>query len=102
WAMRNGAHDYVYKGNVTRLMPSIERELKNAADRRAKKQAEAHVYQLAYYDELTGLPKRNLFCEKVGDVLSECADSRAAGAMYFIDLDRFMRINNTYGYATGD
>jgi diguanylate cyclase (GGDEF)-like protein len=101
-AMHNGAHDYVYKGNFARLIPSIKRELKNAADRRAKKQAEAHVYQLAYYDELTGLPKRNLFCEKVGDVLSERADSRAAAAMYFIDMDRLMRINNTYGYATGD
>jgi diguanylate cyclase (GGDEF)-like protein len=101
-AMHNGAHDYVYKGNLTRLIPSIERELKNAADRRAKKQAEAHVYQLAYYDELTGLPKRNLFCEKVEGMLSERADSKAAGAMYFIDMDRLMRINNTYGYATGD
>lgn len=101
-AMRSGAHDYVYKGNFARLIPSIERELKNAAVRRAKKQAETRIYRLAYYDELTGLSKRNLFCEKVGSVLSERADSRAAGAMYFIDVDRLMRINNTYGYATGD
>jgi diguanylate cyclase (GGDEF)-like protein len=101
-AMRSGAHDYVYKGNFARLIPSIERELRNAAVRRAKKQAETRIYRLAYYDELTGLSKRNLFCEKVGSVLSERADSRAAGAMYFIDVDRLMRINNTYGYATGD
>ena len=101
-AMRNGAHDYVYKGNFARLMPSIERELKNAAIRRAKKQAENHLYRLAYYDELTGLPKRNLFCEKLGEVLADRADTTAAAAMYFIDLDRLMRINNTYGYAMGD
>ena len=102
-AMRSGAHDYVYKGNAARLIPSIERELKNAAIRHAKKQAENHIYRLAYYDELTGLPKRNLFCEKVGDVLSERSVSgAAAAAMYFIDLDRLMRINNTYGYAMGD
>ena len=101
-AMRNGAHDYVYKGNGARLIPSIERELKNAAIRRAQKQAENHIYRLAYHDELTGLPKRNLFCEKVGEVLSERSLSGAAAAMYFIDLDRLMRINNTYGYAMGD
>ncbi|MBI2290741.1 MAG: GGDEF domain-containing response regulator [Betaproteobacteria bacterium] len=101
-AMRNGAHDYVYKGNGARLIPSIERELKNAAIRRAQKQAETHIYRLAYHDELTGLPKRNLFCEKVGEVLSERSLSGAAAAMYFIDLDRLMRINNTYGYAMGD
>lgn len=101
-AMRSGAHDYVYKGNGARLIPSIERELKNAAIRRAQKQAENHIYRLAYHDELTGLPKRNLFCEKVGEVLSERSDSGAAAALYFIDLDRLMRINNTYGYAMGD
>lgn len=101
-AMRSGAHDYVYKGNGARLIPSIERELKNAAIRRAQKQAETHIYRLAYHDELTGLPKRNLFCEKVGEVLSERSVSGAAAAMYFIDLDRLMRINNTYGYAMGD
>lgn len=101
-AMRSGAHDYVYKGNGARLIPSIERELKNAAIRRAQKQAENHIYRLAYHDELTGLPKRNLFCEKVGDVLSERSGSGAAAAMYFIDQDRLMRINNTYGYAMGD
>ena len=61
-AMRSGAHDYVDKGNPARLLPSIERELKNAAIRHAKKQDEDHIYRLAYYDELTGLPKRNLFC----------------------------------------
>jgi diguanylate cyclase (GGDEF)-like protein len=101
-AMRSGAHDYVYKGNFARLIPSIERELKNVAVRRAKQQAENRIYRLAYYDELTGLPKRNLFCERVEAALSNRANPRAAAAMYFIDVDRMMRINNTYGYATGD
>ncbi len=99
-AMRRGAHDYVYKGNFPRLVPSIERELKNAAIRRDKKQAESHIYRLAYYDELTGLPKRNLFCESVQDALSQRAGQ--AAAMFVVDLDRLMRINNTYGYAMGD
>ena len=101
-AMRNGAHDCVYKGNFARLMPSIERELKNAAIRRARQQAENHIYRLAYYDEITGLPKRNLFCEKVTEKLSKMVDSKASGAMYFINMDRLMRINNTYGYTMGD
>src|SRR5258706_10814644 len=64
-AMRKGVHDCIGKDNVARLLPSIERELKNAAIRRAQKQAESHIYRLAYYDELTGLPKRNLFCDRV-------------------------------------
>ena len=35
-------------------------------------------------------------------MLSERSGSGAVAAMYFIDLDRLMRINNTYGYAMGD
>ncbi len=103
-AMRNGVHDCIDKGNVARLIPSIERELKNAATRHAQKQAENHIYRLAYYDELTGLPKRNLFCDRVAQELSirAAAGAGAEAAMYFIDLDRLMRINNTYGYAMGD
>jgi two-component system cell cycle sensor histidine kinase/response regulator CckA len=39
-AMRLGVHDYLMKDKLTRLAPAIERELENAASRRAQKQAE--------------------------------------------------------------
>jgi two-component system sensor histidine kinase UhpB len=38
-AMRAGAHDYVMKGNLSRLVPAIERELREAVVRRAGRQA---------------------------------------------------------------
>jgi two-component system sensor histidine kinase UhpB len=38
--MRSGAHDYVMKGNLSRLVPVIERELKDAESRRQRKKAE--------------------------------------------------------------
>jgi PAS domain S-box-containing protein len=38
--MRSGAHDYVMKGNLARLVPAVERELKEAESRRQRKQAE--------------------------------------------------------------
>ncbi len=37
-AMRAGVNDYLMKSNLTRLVPAIERELKNAANRRTQKQ----------------------------------------------------------------
>jgi PAS domain S-box-containing protein len=40
-AMRAGAHDYVAKQNLTRLVPAIEREVKEARGRRLKRDAEA-------------------------------------------------------------
>jgi serine phosphatase RsbU (regulator of sigma subunit) len=39
-AMKAGAQDYLMKGNLTRLVAAVERELKDAADRRARMQAE--------------------------------------------------------------
>lgn len=42
-AMRAGAHDYVLKGNLERLLPAIERELNEAARRRERLQTEAEL-----------------------------------------------------------
>ena len=42
-AMKSGAHDYVMKGNLTRLIPAIERELREAEIRRAHQKAEATI-----------------------------------------------------------
>jgi PAS domain S-box-containing protein len=39
-AMTAGAHDYIIKGNLTRLAPAVERELREADVRREKRQAE--------------------------------------------------------------
>jgi PAS domain S-box-containing protein len=42
-AMKAGAHDYLMKGNLTRLVPAVERELREAAHRAARRQAEQAV-----------------------------------------------------------
>ncbi|HVY08440.1 MAG TPA: GGDEF domain-containing response regulator [Burkholderiales bacterium] len=99
-AMREGVHDYVGKGDIARLIPSVERELKNAAMRKAMKRAESHVHRLAYYDQLTGLPNRNYFCERLTEQFAARPDQK--GAVIFVDIDSFMRLNNSFGYAIGD
>src|SRR3954471_16810316 len=38
-AMKAGAHDYLMKGNLSRLSPAIERELREAANRRERREA---------------------------------------------------------------
>ncbi len=42
-AMKAGAHDYLMKGNLARLAPAVERELREAISRAARRQAEASV-----------------------------------------------------------
>ncbi len=42
-AMKAGAHDYIMKGNLPRLVPAVERELREAAERRARRRAEEQL-----------------------------------------------------------
>jgi two-component system, OmpR family, sensor histidine kinase VicK len=51
--MKAGAHDYLLKDNLTRLVPAIERELREADVRRGKRQAEAALVEA--YGRLEGL-----------------------------------------------
>lgn len=97
-SLHNGVHDFVRKGNVARLIPSIKRELENAATRRARRSAENHVRRLEYYDGLTGLANRDLFFEEAGRALSAQAAAGGLAVVFFINLDRFMRINHVVGF----
>lgn len=99
-AMCSGAQDAIAKGNFARLLPAMEREIQGAALRRAKEQADAHVHQLAFYDSLTGLPNRNLFCDHVGRKLLQAEGQSAT--IYVLDIDRFLRVNNCFGHKVGD
>jgi diguanylate cyclase len=71
------------------------------ASRRLSAQAHEN-YLLARYDQLTGLPNRTLFHERVGASAREAARAPEDLAVLLIDLDGFTEINNTLGDRTGD
>jgi len=51
-AMRVGAQDYVMKANLKRLVPAVQRELRDAEDRRERKRLEQHVQQLQRFEAI--------------------------------------------------
>ncbi len=53
-AMRAGAHDYIMKGNLTRLGAAIERELREAEERREKRRAEER-YRSIFENAVEGI-----------------------------------------------
>lgn len=66
------------------------------------KRAEAEIQHLAYHDPLTELPNRALFLDRLSQALAAARRAKRYGAMLFVDLDQFKRINDVYGHALGD
>ncbi len=97
-AMKTGAHDYIMKDKLTRLVPAIERELREAESRRIRRRAEERIAYLAYHDPLTGLPNRNRLEELI---TIEIAGGKPF-ALLFLELNRFREIVNTLGHGIGD
>jgi diguanylate cyclase len=101
-AMNSGAQDYVPKHEPSRLLPVVERELRNVGMRRAKRTAESSVIQLSRYDSLTRLPNLDHLREIMARALLDQTSRSQSPAVMCFDLDRFMRINESFGYAAGD
>lgn len=66
------------------------------------RQAETELFKRANYDQLTGLPNRNLLCEHLGRTLSIAKRCRQQLAVLFVDLDRFKLVNDRLGHNMGD
>jgi diguanylate cyclase (GGDEF)-like protein/PAS domain S-box-containing protein len=67
-----------------------------------KKQAEARIKQLAYFDQLTGLPNREQLTNRFNYTLSLAERSGDTFTLMFLDLDHFKNINDTLGHSVGD
>ncbi|MBX2886451.1 MAG: diguanylate cyclase, partial [Granulosicoccus sp.] len=64
--------------------------------------AERKIYDMAYYDELTGLVNRAHFHERLPELLSDANRRGNRLALVYLDLDDFKGINDSYGHEVGD
>lgn len=67
-----------------------------------RKKAEEKIKYLAYYDELTSLPNRRLFKERLVEELEKAKSSKEQIAVLCLGLDRFRLVNDTFGHRYGD
>ena len=101
-AMRSGAQDYVMKDNLRRLIPAIERSLREVMIKRDRNRLHRRLNFLAYHDPLTGLPNRVLFIDRLRLAIDRAHRYQRRLAVGFLDLDRFKLINDTLGHDAGD
>lgn len=82
-------------GNPIRMVGTIQ-------DITQRKEAEGKIRTLAYYDDLTGLPNRQLFLDYTTRTLDLARRNHDKVALLYLDLDKFKNINDTFGHSVGD
>ena len=78
------------------LLPILRR-----VTRRIQRQMEEIEYR-ALYDELTGLPNRALFRDRIAQATLIARRERETAAVLLLDVDHFREINDTLGHEAGD
>ncbi|RTL51403.1 MAG: EAL domain-containing protein [Rhodocyclaceae bacterium] len=73
-----------------------------ARDITERKQAEETISFQAFHDQLTQLPNRALFKDRLDLAIAQSRRSGKKVGVMFADLDRFKLVNDTYGHAEGD
>ena len=68
----------------------------------AHRMAEERLIHLAFHDELTGLPNRTLFTDRLEHALAASARTAGQVGLLFLDLDGFKAVNDSAGHRGGD
>ena len=95
--IRAGASDYLIKGHIDYQL--LERTLRYAIER---KRTEQYLARLAHYDQLTDIPNRILFRDRLEHLIHLANRDKTSFALMFIDLNGFKQVNDNFGHDTGD
>lgn len=80
----------------------VQRLIVILSDITDRKNIEANIHRLAYFDSLTNLANRTQMNEHLNKMLVSAHKSNESFALLFLDLDRFKPINDTMGHPAGD
>jgi diguanylate cyclase (GGDEF)-like protein/PAS domain S-box-containing protein len=95
WLLSNTKCEFDENGNATTVFGAF-------TDITELKEQQQKINKLAYYDSVTGLPNRAMLREVVTEEIENCNKRSNEFALFFIDLDNFKVVNDSFGHAVGD
>lgn len=66
------------------------------------KESQEQLHFLEQHDTLTGLPNRVLLKDRIMHAIENAKRTNSMVAIFFLDLDNFKKVNDTYGHTYGD
>jgi diguanylate cyclase (GGDEF)-like protein/PAS domain S-box-containing protein len=72
------------------------------SDDTERKMNETVIKKLTYHDDLTGLPNRRLFLDRLEQEIKTSNRTKSPFVVLFLDLDNFKEVNDTLGHHIGD
>ena len=97
--LHGGSDAGSYTEQDQELLQFVAKQIATVIER---KQLHAHMQFMAMHDELTGLPNRRLFHDRLQTAFARAQRKQERLSLLFLDLDGFKRVNDEHGHACGD
>ncbi len=95
WVQQRCLSEFDASGKALRTRGTVQ-------DITQHQEAKSQIYNLAFYDPLTGLPNRQLLHDQLRKTQAGAAAHQNTGALLFVDLDNFKALNDTRGHEAGN